>query len=275
MNRAKDYNLHIILAHSFGDTLRRTFLILLLFCLIFAIPSPAIAQGRQIWVYYAGPDGGLKTAITLNSYFVLTADLEQADVIVLNGQIPNAARVAERIRQGAGLLLVMGPTLSAADVQVFLAGQVTISQADTDISLVEDTSLDDPLISAVIWTSSPQVSERAVLESDALIPLVRGYEDHSLILAKSIPGAGNIFVFAPYLGSDNNAQFQQWAYFNYWVYHLVSRLSGQTPLPIQPISGLTCAPRKRPAGAIRGFEPDPADRLVDLLAGAALQPCPS
>ncbi len=234
---AKDYNLHIILPRSFGDTLRRTLLFLLLFCLIFAIPSPVIAQGRQIRVFYAGPEGGLKAAITLNPDFEFTTALEQADVIVLNGQIPDAARVAQRVKQGAGLLLVMGPTLSAGDVRVLLAEPVVLSQAETDISLVEDTSLDDPLISAVIWTSSPQVRERAVLESDALIPLVRGYEDHSLILAKTSSGAGNVFVFAPYLGTDNNAQFQQWAYFNYCVYHLVSRLSGQTPLAFSQYPG--------------------------------------
>ncbi len=217
--------------------MRRTLLLLVLFCLILAIPSPADAQGRQIRVYYAGPEGGVKTAITLIPGFEFSADLAQADVIVLNGQIPDAAQVAERVRQGVGLLLVMGPALSAADMQGLLPGQVTLTQADTDISLVEDSSLDDALITAVIWTSSPQVKERAVLENDTLIPLVRGYEDHSLILAKSSPGAGNVFIFAPYLGPETNAQFQQWAYFNYWVYHLIARLARQTPLPFSQYPG--------------------------------------
>ena len=217
--------------------MRRFLLFLTLICLLFGGYSPAAAQGVQIRVYYAGDEGGLKDALTLIPDIEFTNDLAQADVIVLNGQIPDAAGIAARVSQGAGLLLVMGPDLSITDVQVVLTGVSRLAPADNDISLVEDPDLDDALISAVIWTSSPQVKERAVLESARLIPLVRGYEDHSLILAKTVPEAGNIFVFTPYLGAETNAQFQQWAYFNYWVYHLVTRLAGQTPLPFSQYPG--------------------------------------
>jgi O-antigen/teichoic acid export membrane protein len=217
--------------------LRRILFILILLCMIFAIPTPVDAQGRQIRVFYAGPEGGLKAAIGLNPDFEFTAELEQADVIVLNGQIPDPARTAERVRQGAGLLLVMGPTLSKLDVQSLLAEPVSLTPTETDISLIEESGEDDPIISAVIWTSSPQIKERTVVESAALIPLVRGYEDPSPILAKASVGKGNVFVFAPYLGAETNAQFQQWAYFNYWVYHLITRLAGQTPLPFSQYPG--------------------------------------
>ncbi len=217
--------------------MRRILLFLALFCFLLTSYTPAAAQSVRIRVYYSGDEGGLKDALTLIPDIEFTNELALADVIVLNGQIPDAAGIAARVRQGAGLLLVMGPDLSPAGVQNLLGAPLRLARADTDISLVEDHNLDDALISAVIWTSSPQVKERAVLESASLIPLVRGYEDQSLILAKTPAEVGNIFVFTPYLGAETNAQFQQWAYFNYWVYHLVTRLAGQTPLPFSQYPG--------------------------------------
>lgn len=227
----------IILPPLIGEDVKRILFILVLFCLIFAISSPAAAQDRPIRVFYAGSEGGLKEALSLSPEFEFSTNLDEADVIVLNGQIPDAARVSARVRLGAGLLLVMGQDLSSIDLQVLLAQQVNLTQAENEISLVEETNQDDSIISAVIWTSAPQVKERAVLESAGLIPLVRGYEDHALILAKISLGAGNAFIFTPYLGPEANAQFQQWAYFNYWVYHLVDRLAGRSPLPFSQYQG--------------------------------------
>jgi hypothetical protein len=37
------------------------------------------------------------------------------------------------------------------------------------------------------------------------------------------------FVFTPFL-DDANPQFQEWAYFNYFIYHLTAQAGGRTPL---------------------------------------------
>jgi hypothetical protein len=58
---------------------------------------------------------------------------------------------------------------------------------------------------------------------------VVGFDDGSLVLGKKNIGSGQVFLFTPFLNSDN-PQFQEWAYFNYLVYNLVERSAGHTPL---------------------------------------------
>ena len=50
-----------------------------------------------------------------------------------------------------------------------------------------------------------------------------------MVLGEMRLGRGTAFVFTPFLSDTANPQIQQWAYFNYLIYHLVSRGAGLTP----------------------------------------------
>ena len=88
--------------------MRRLLLIVAIAALLLSSPYSAWAQAAAVRVYYAGPAGGLATALSLAKDFQIVSDPSQADVFVLNGQIPDVALVASRVRAGAGLLLI-GP----------------------------------------------------------------------------------------------------------------------------------------------------------------------
>ena len=80
-----------------------------------ASPQDASSQNVPVQtflllVYYDGADGNVKTALEL-AKFNPVSDLSAADVIVLNGAIPDPKAVAARVQAGAGLILVIGPEI--------------------------------------------------------------------------------------------------------------------------------------------------------------------
>jgi hypothetical protein len=194
-----------------------------------SLPSAAAAQ-TTTRVYYAGPAGAVPQALTLAG-FALVNDVAQAQAIVLNGVIPDGAAIAARVRAGAGLVLILGPNLTAAEVGTLLGVPVGLEKRDTPLSLVAARGLSHPLLAEVAWTSAPQVRQRFNLVSPAsdLLPLVLGLEEDALILGMRQVGQGQVYVFTPFLDAAN-PQIQQWAYFNYLIYHLTARSAGVTPL---------------------------------------------
>src|SRR5512146_3261751 len=89
---------------------RAALMLLLLMLLTVCLVRPARADDN-LRVFYAGPDGSVKTALEL-APFRLVTDVQEADVFVLNGQIPNAAAVRSRLSAGVGLVLILGPDLT-------------------------------------------------------------------------------------------------------------------------------------------------------------------
>jgi len=93
--------------------MRKWILLLALVCTF--IPAlPVRAAGQPLNIYFAGPNGGLHTALGLDKDVRFTTDPAQADAFVLNGQIPagDAGAILARVQAGAGLVLVLGPTWS-------------------------------------------------------------------------------------------------------------------------------------------------------------------
>ncbi|MBC7261032.1 MAG: hypothetical protein H5T63_03375, partial [Chloroflexi bacterium] len=212
----------------------RGFLIIVLF---FAMVCQVQAD-TPLRVYYAGPDDGVRTALGLPREFEFTDDPVQAHVLVCNGVIPNREGVAARVRQGAGLVLILGPALTAEDVTAVLGVPVELQRTDTPLSLVPAKGVTDPLVSEIVWTSAPQVRQRFTLVSPAsdLMPLVLGFEDKMLILGFRQVGQGQVYLFTPFL-DEANPQFQSWAYFNYLIYHLAMRAGGRTPVSFADYPG--------------------------------------
>ena len=221
--------------------MRKLILPLLIFIVLFTAVSPAAAF-NTIRVYYAGPqDNGVYTALTLAPHgtFKFVSDPTQADVFVLNGSIPDPVAISTQVQIGAGLVLILGPGMSAADVQTISAVPVILTEKNAAVSLT-DIKISDPLVKQIIWNGAPQVRDRMEVFTSlsSVQPLVTAYESGDWIL-----WAGNhpkIYFFNAYLSdytdpqtqktTPYNPQIQEWAYFNYLIYHLVVRAAGQTPL---------------------------------------------
>ncbi|MBN2549666.1 MAG: lipopolysaccharide biosynthesis protein [Anaerolineales bacterium] len=231
--------------------IKKTALVLLIILLLLALPASAYAVFNQeshaaqpaqpaelVRVYYAGAQDSLYTAIRLNSGFVPGGDLDQAQVIILNGTIPDPAAIRSRVQAGAGLALFCSPQTTAQDLLDLLGLPAETKPLEAPLSLVGIKGLDDPLLTQVVWNSAPQVRERLDILTpiSSLTPVVVGFEDGAHILIKMEVGEGEAYIFTPFLG-EYNPQFQEWAYFNYFVYHLVDRLAGHEPLSFADYPG--------------------------------------
>jgi O-antigen/teichoic acid export membrane protein len=212
------------------EIIRKIIFLLLIIGLF--IPAAAVgAHGEALEVYYAGPDGGVRQALLLDQEILLTADVSQAQVFVLNGTLPeaDAEAIQTQVQGGAGLVLILSPQMTAQAVSGLLGETVNLEKKDDALSLNPAAASADSLLTSILWNSAPQVRERFALTGGELNPLVTGYEDGSLVLGEKTIGRGQVFVLASFLDGAN-PEFQQWAYFNYLVYHLVERAAGRTPL---------------------------------------------
>ncbi len=218
--------------------MRRFIRFSLILVLALSVASPAAAK-VQLSVYYAGPPGGVRTALELAG-FDLVAQPEQAMVLVLNGVVPHDVSVAERVAWGSGLVLILGPNLYPDDLASVLGGSPQIHPAEEPLSLeVAPQAADAPNVE-VVWNSAPQVRGRLELSGVDLIPLAQGHPGGELVLGVRERDGGATFVLTPILNSTSNPQIQEWAYFNYLMYALVMRAAGLQPLafadyPVSPV----------------------------------------
>lgn len=209
--------------------MRRRLPLLLALILCLAVVEPAAADNR-IRVFYAGPDGGVRLALSLSADFTFVPDPSQADVLVLNDSAPPSGTVETALRRGAGVVLILGPHTSIDVMRLLCGPSVQVESRDSPLSLTPAPGVDDPVFDQVPWTSSPQVRQRFVLQGAQLEPLVIGFREGSTILGRSSAVGGTAFVMTASL-DESNPQIQDWPYFNYLVYHLVARAAGRQPLP--------------------------------------------
>ncbi len=221
--------------------MRRVIILLFTLLFLFSLVTP-VSANATIRVYYAGPqDNSVYTALTLAPHgtFSFVSDPSQADVFLLNGIIPDPSAIATQVQRGAGLVLIMGPGMSAKDVETISSVPVSLTEKSDAVSLTE-IKISDPLVTQIIWNGAPQVRDRmeVLTPFSSVQPLVTAYETGAWILWAG--NHQNIYFFNAFLTnytdpqsqktSAYNPQIQEWAYFNYLIYHLVVRAAGQTPL---------------------------------------------
>ncbi|MGB8214816.1 MAG: hypothetical protein WCE68_14765 [Anaerolineales bacterium] len=217
--------------------MRKLVVLLTLVCSF--IPAFSTRAGSlPLNVYFAGPDGGVRTALGLDQDVRFTTDPAQADIFVLNGEIPaaQARAIRTRVQGGAGLVLVLGPGLTGSQVGDLLGTPVSLAEKTDALSLAARPGSQDSVVKSVIWDSAPQVRERFVLRGSHLDTLVSGFPDNSLVMGTQRIGNGQAFVLTAFL-DKTNPEFQQWPYFNYLVYHLAERAAGRTPLSFADYPG--------------------------------------
>jgi O-antigen/teichoic acid export membrane protein len=209
--------------------MRRWFLLLFL-PLLLARATPVRASD-SIRVYIAGDASTVRPALDLagRDAFIVTDDPHQADVLLLNGAIPDPSLVNDRLAGGAGLVLILGPDITSDAFGIATGIPVKFQRADTAVSLADISAMDDPISRQIIWNGAPQVRERCQIETpiSSVQPLVTGYEDASWLIWSN--PARNTFIVNFFLGANDNPQFRDWAYYNYLIYHLVTRAAGRTP----------------------------------------------
>lgn len=210
--------------------MRRFWLVLTLLVILLTGALPAQAKTPPILVYYAGPQGALRTALELTPGLLrLEPDPALADVLVINGAVPPEAA---RRKAGSGLLIVLGPDTQAADLSTLLGFPVTLERREEPVSLVDAPSTPkDSLLADVLWNSAPQVRERLSLAGDppGIAALVDGYETGERLLWKAQTANGPVYVLNAFLDGFN-PQIQEWAYFNFVIYHLVAQAAQRAPL---------------------------------------------
>lgn len=217
-------------------------------------------------IHHIGPSGAVERALELAPSLELTERLNTARVIVLNGSQPlNSAlrqargkvrdavngtqlsQIANAVRDGAGLFLIAGPQLSDSALSTLLDRPIeTHMQVDAQtLQAVEPTGpspldrlrrqagLQEPthsLFSQVNWRSAPQIRERSTFANAGLEVLVQTFQSREPVLAHTTLGEGTIYLLSPWVSADANPQLQEWPYFNYLIYNLITRAAGQLPV---------------------------------------------
>ncbi len=204
----------------------KRYLLSVFFAVLLTCARPVSADSR-LRVYYTGPTGNVWTALELAGVELVTAS-SQAEVIVLNGVIPNPAEIALQVKRGAGVVFILGPNITAEEVSAVCGIPVTLTPRSEPVSPTAFAGVADSLVAEIAWNSAPQVRERFDVRTtvSSIRPLVVAYENGEWLLWQAGP---RIFVFSPFL-ENANPQIQEWAYFNYLIYHLVERAANRQPL---------------------------------------------
>jgi O-antigen/teichoic acid export membrane protein len=210
--------------------MRKASLLLILILAILLSTTPARA-GTDLRVFYAGPPDAVKTALSLAPGISLVDDPHQAQVYLLNDRAPSIDLIRTRVQAGAGLVLILGPQLTSQQVTSLLGASVSLQPEQDALSIIAVQDQSDPLLQAIIWNSAPQLRQRAEIKTSAtsLHPLVVGFEQTSTVLANLTNRSGRAYILTAYLDNANQP-FQEWAYFNYFIYALVTQAGGLTPL---------------------------------------------
>jgi O-antigen/teichoic acid export membrane protein len=208
--------------------MRKLTIAVLAVVILLACAAPAAAE-TPLRVYYAGPSGAVRAALELAGFDLVDRPAD-ADVLVLNGTVPDQAAIAARVSEGAGVVLILGPTLGPPDVQAVLGLPLELTYHDQPLSLVPVRGIRDPLLSEIVWTGAPQVRERYSYATpiSSLVPLVVGFEGGDDVLAVYQNGQRTAYLFTAFL-DENNRQLQDWAYFKYFIYHVTARAGGRQP----------------------------------------------
>ncbi len=197
----------------------------------FLLPLSRASASDSIRVFIAGDVSTVRPALDLagSGAFLIVTDPQSADVLLLNGEIPDPAAIAARTSAGAGAVIILGPDVSQESFTSATGIPAQFERLDTAVSFQAIPSSGDPIGRQIVWNGAPQVRERAAIETpiSSVQPLVNGFEDGSWLIW-SIPQK-KTFVVNFYLEARDNPQFRDWAYYNFLIYHLVTRAAGRTP----------------------------------------------
>ena len=197
--------------------------------------SPVYAQTTPttVGVYYVGTEDAIAEAIDLAAPYIVRVDQPGlAQVIVINNAPLRESLTAfsAEIQQGrVGLVLFCGPLFpqSAEDLRVLLEVS-TFGLAQTAIpEPVQVASVEDPLQRAIAWRSAPEIQARTLITNPNLLrPIVTAAEEQAVILRVRGREEKQVLIVGGWLTHPSNADWPNWAYTDYLIYHLISDAAG-------------------------------------------------
>jgi hypothetical protein len=214
-------------------------LLLLPACLLLAAKPASAQETGLLRVYLAGESSTVYPALNWAGWmtFVIVEEGQEADVLLLNGVIPDPDLVRVRLAEGAGLVLILGPDVSSETFTRATNVPVTMEPADNPVRAREAAVSGEPVLTQVEWDSAPPLRERSRVMTpvSSVQPLVSSAEDGDWLIW-SLPG-GTAFIVDFHLGKGDNAEFRKWNQYNYLIYQLVARAGGQAPLDFAEYPG--------------------------------------
>jgi hypothetical protein len=194
---------------------------------------PASAQESGLLrVYIGGEESTVYPALNWAGWmvFVLVDAPDDADVLLLNGTIPDADTVHGRLEEGAGMVLILGPDITSEQFTQATGIPVTLEPADDPVHPREPLVFGEPVLKQIPWSRAPMLRERSRVMTpvSSVTPMISGTEDGDWLIW-SLPG-GTVFIVDFHLGKADNSDFREWEYYNYLIYQLVVRAGGREPL---------------------------------------------
>jgi len=199
---------------------------------LFAAAAAPAQETDAIRVYLAGESSTIEPALDWAGWgiFVLVDDPGGADVLVLNGVIPDAAQIRKRLDEAAGLVLILGPEISPEEFTRATGVEAELQAAEDPVYPAPAAVYDGSVDWGIDWTSSPAVLDRSLVLTplSTVRPFISGSDDDQWLIW-GLP-EGNNFVVDVYLGKDENPEFRGWEYYHYLIYQLVVRAAGREPM---------------------------------------------
>jgi len=199
----------------------------------------AQTAGDTVGVYYIGPEDAIAQAIDLaRPYLVRVDQPDLAQVIVINNAPLRETLQAfsgEIQQERMGLVLFCGPLFpqDINDLRLLLGFSTFGMDQAATAAPVAQAEGDDPLARAITWSSAPEIRARTLITNPNLLQPV-------VTTSGAEGGAGTSGVIQRVRGRDQtqalivggwtthpaNAEWPDWAYFNYLVYRLVVDAAG-------------------------------------------------
>jgi O-antigen/teichoic acid export membrane protein len=239
---------------------RKRFLYIPLFMsLMLSYATPARAS-EACEIFFRGTDPLIKEQLSLDptTSFV---DLQRARVAVIQNNLwqpgPELSLLKEKVTQGMGLVLILGPDTPPDSIAVMTDGAVVqtgivkLPSAGSADALEQRAAIihyvgpsPDPLGRWITWHSATRVHERTIVElkhARVLVATTRAdrMSPSAPVLLRLRLGNGLVYIFTPWLqegdqalrrasysallfGESNatNYDLQRWPYFNYLWYYL-------------------------------------------------------
>ncbi len=235
----------------------------------------AQTAGDTVGVYYIGPEDAIAEAIDLaRPYLVRVDQPDLAQVIVLNNAPLRETLQAfsgEIQQERMGLVLFCGPLFpqDINDLRLLLGfSTFGMDQVATAVPVAQAGG-DDPLERAITWSSAPEIRARTLITNPNLLQQV-------VTTAGAEGSAGASGVIQRVRGRDQtqalivggwtthpaNAEWPDWAYFNYLIYRLVVDAAGTS----RPLSFVDYPNSPTPQGTDRWAI---AGAGLGILLGAA------
>lgn len=190
----------------------------------------AQTSASAVGVYYIGPEDAIAQAINLAAPYVVRVDrAELARVLVLNDTPLTSETLGtwgRLVRQEeVGLVVFCGPAFpqSVDDLRELL-GFSTFGLAQTETArALQVGGGDDPLQTAVAWTSAPPLRGSTVISNpNLLLPIITTANGEPVLQRVRQREGTQVFLVGAWLADESNLAWARWPYFNYFIYRLVA-----------------------------------------------------